>query len=153
MISVNGIVGLVLVVGALRHHLAVFNPEGAGSALATVITLASVTLVLPTFTTSQPGPGFSPSQLAFAAVASLARRRRRCRHRPDRGARARQAAQRRGAPGDPGGLPVPVGAALSLDPPMAAVASVTRRVRWQGAARGHTGGLSSDGDAASGPAW
>jgi Ca2+:H+ antiporter len=72
MISVNGIVGLVLVVGALRHHLAVFNAEGAGSALATVITLASVTLVLPRFTTSHPGPVFSDSQLAFAAVASLA---------------------------------------------------------------------------------
>ncbi|MFC4786874.1 calcium:proton antiporter [Nocardioides sp. MAHUQ-72] len=72
MISVNGIVGLVLVVGALRHHLAVFNPEGTGSALATVITLASVTLVLPRFTTSEPGPEFSSSQLAFAAVASLA---------------------------------------------------------------------------------
>ena len=72
MISVNGIVGLALVVGALRHHLAVFNPEGAGSALATVITLASVTLVLPRFTTSEPGPEFSSSQLVFAAVASLA---------------------------------------------------------------------------------
>ncbi|MET0525561.1 MAG: ionic transporter y4hA, partial [Nocardioides sp.] len=72
MISVNGIVGLALVVGALRHHLAIFNAEGAGSALATVITLASVTLVLPRFTTSEPGPEFSPSQLAFAAVTSLA---------------------------------------------------------------------------------
>ena len=72
MISVNGIVGVALVVGALRHHLAVFNPEGTGSALATVITLAAVTLVLPRFTTSAPGPEFSDSQLAFAAVASLA---------------------------------------------------------------------------------
>jgi Ca2+:H+ antiporter len=72
MISLNGIVGLSLVVGALRHHLANFNPEGTGSALATVITLASVTLVLPRFTTSEPGPEFSSSQLAFAAVCSLA---------------------------------------------------------------------------------
>jgi Ca2+:H+ antiporter len=72
MISVNGIVGLALLVGALKHHLAVFNPEGTGSALATVITLASVTLVLPRFTTSSPGAEFAPSQLAFAAVASLA---------------------------------------------------------------------------------
>ena len=36
MISCNGIVGLALLVGALRHHLANFNPEGTGSALATV---------------------------------------------------------------------------------------------------------------------
>ncbi len=56
MICLNGIVGLTLLVGALRHHLANFNPEGTGSALATVITLAGVTLVLPRFTTSEPGP-------------------------------------------------------------------------------------------------
>jgi Ca2+:H+ antiporter len=72
MLSINGIVGFSLLVGALRHHLAVFNPEGTGSALATVITLAGLTLVLPTFTTSERGPEFSASQLAFAAVVSLA---------------------------------------------------------------------------------
>src|SRR5262249_13122484 len=68
----NGIVGLSLLVGALRHHLAVFNPEGTGSALATVLTLAGLTLVLPTFTVSEPGPSFTPGQLTFAAAASLA---------------------------------------------------------------------------------
>ena len=72
MICLNGIVGLTLLVGSLRHHLAHFNPEGTGSALATVITLAGVTLVLPRFTTSEPGPEFTGEQLAFAAVASLA---------------------------------------------------------------------------------
>jgi len=71
MISVNGIVGLSLVVAALRRRLAVFNAEGTGSALATVITLASITLVLPRFTTSERGPEFSSGQLTFAAVASL----------------------------------------------------------------------------------
>ena len=35
-------------------------------------TLATLTLVLPTFTTSTPGPSSRGSQLAFAAVASLA---------------------------------------------------------------------------------
>ena len=72
MLTLNGIVGLSLLVAALRHHLAVFNPEGTGSALATVITLAGLTLVLPTFLTSNPGPQFTPGQLAYAAVASLA---------------------------------------------------------------------------------
>jgi len=72
MITTAGIVGLSLLVAAYRHGFAHFNPEGSGSALATVITLASVTLVLPRFTTSTPGPEFSASQLAFAAVASVA---------------------------------------------------------------------------------
>jgi len=75
MISVNGIVGLSLLVGAIkgagRSGLAVFNAEGTGSSLATVVTLATLTLVLPRFTTTEPGPEFSAGQLAFAAVASL----------------------------------------------------------------------------------
>ncbi len=40
--------------------------------LATVATLTTLTLVLPTFTTSAPGPQFSSTQLTFAAIASLA---------------------------------------------------------------------------------
>ena len=71
MITTNGIVGLSLLVAAVRHGLAVFNAEGTGAALATVATLATLSLVLPTFTTSRPGPEFSPGQLAFAALASL----------------------------------------------------------------------------------
>ncbi|MFJ6779143.1 calcium:proton antiporter [Streptomyces yangpuensis] len=72
MITCNGIVGVSLLVGALRNRVAVFNPEGSGAALATVATLATLSLVLPTFTTSKPGPEFSTGQLTFAAVASLA---------------------------------------------------------------------------------
>lgn len=71
MITCNGIFGLSLLVGALRRRVAVFNAEGTGAALATVATLATLSLVLPTFTTSRPGPEFSTAQLAFAAVASL----------------------------------------------------------------------------------
>ncbi|OSP43373.1 MULTISPECIES: calcium:proton antiporter [unclassified Streptomyces] len=71
MITVNGILGLSLLVGSLRHGTAVFNSEGTGAALATVATLATLSLVLPTFTTSKPGPEFSTVQLTFAAVSSL----------------------------------------------------------------------------------
>jgi Ca2+:H+ antiporter len=72
MITLNGIVGIALVIGALDRRVASFNAEGTASALATVSTLATLTLVLPTFTTSREGPEFSSEQLAFAAVASLA---------------------------------------------------------------------------------
>ncbi len=71
MITCNGILGLSLLVGALRRKIAVFNSEGSGGALAAVATIATLSLVLPTFTTSRSGPQFSPAQLAFAAVASL----------------------------------------------------------------------------------
>ena len=71
MISCNGIIGLSLLTATLRHRVAAFNAEGSATALATVATLATLSLVLPTFTTSAPGPEFTGSQLAFAAVSSL----------------------------------------------------------------------------------
>ena len=72
MITCNGIAGLALLVGSVRHHTVSFNAEGTGAALATVTTLAVMTMVVPTFTTSETGPEFSSAQLAFAAIASLA---------------------------------------------------------------------------------
>jgi Ca2+:H+ antiporter len=72
MITCNGIVGIALLIGAVRFQLTIFNAEGTGAALATVATLATLSLVLPNFTTSHPGPEFTASQLTFAGIASLA---------------------------------------------------------------------------------
>lgn len=72
MITCNGIVGLSILVGAWRRSVVSFHAEGAGAALATVTTLATLGMVLPNFTTSASGPQFSPPQLAFAAVTALA---------------------------------------------------------------------------------
>lgn len=72
MITCNGILGLALLVGSVRHHTVEFNAEGTGSVLACVAALATVCLVLPSFTDAAPGPEFSSSQLVFAALASLA---------------------------------------------------------------------------------
>ena len=71
MIVCNGVVGLCLLLGAARHHVMVFQVEGAGQALAVLAPLTTLTLVLPTFTTTAPGPHYSLSQLAFAGIASL----------------------------------------------------------------------------------
>ncbi|MGD9620649.1 MAG: calcium:proton antiporter [Mycolicibacterium sp.] len=71
MITLNGIVGISLLAGALRHRLVSFNASGSGSALATVVTLAGMCLVLPGFTVSKPGLEYTAAQLAFAAVTSL----------------------------------------------------------------------------------
>ena len=80
MITCNGIVGLSLLLGARRYGLAVFNAEGSGAALATVATVAALSLVLPTFTTSRPGPetiaasraalrkGLGPTQMVLLAL-------------------------------------------------------------------------------------
>lgn len=71
MITCNGIVGLCLLVGALRHRVVAFNAEGSSGALTTVATLATLCLVLPSVTVSSAGPTFSGGQLTFAAVVSL----------------------------------------------------------------------------------
>ena len=71
MITTNGIAGLSLLLGSRRYGVTLFNAEGSGAALATLTTLATLSLVLPAFTTSEPGREFSPSQLTSAAAASL----------------------------------------------------------------------------------
>jgi Ca2+:H+ antiporter len=71
MITLNGIVGLSIVVATFRERSVSFNAAGSGSALAAVTTLAVLSLVLPSVTVSEPGPRFTPAQLAFSAVTAL----------------------------------------------------------------------------------
>ncbi len=71
ILTCNGIVGLSILAGTRNGSVVLFNAEGAGASLATVATLTTLGLVLPNFTTTTPGPVFSPSQLAFAAITAL----------------------------------------------------------------------------------
>lgn len=71
MIICNGVVGLCLLLGGLRHHEQSFRNEGSNSAMATLVALSTLSLVLPSFTVSTAGPSYSTAQLAFAGVASL----------------------------------------------------------------------------------
>ena len=72
MIACNGIVGLCLVLGGLRHGVLAYRVEGTSPALASLGALAGLSLVLPSFTKTTAGPTYSASQLAFAGVTSLA---------------------------------------------------------------------------------
>jgi Ca2+:H+ antiporter len=71
MIVCNGIVGLCLLAGGMRHREQAFQLQGANAALVVLIALTTLTLVLPNLTTTSPGPSFSPSQLVFAAIVSV----------------------------------------------------------------------------------
>jgi len=71
MIVCNGVVGLCLVAGGLRHHVLAFRVEGAGHALSALAPLVVLTLVLPNYTQTTPGPTYSLAQLVFAGIASL----------------------------------------------------------------------------------
>ena len=71
IIATNAIVGAALLARTLRGGVAEFNAEGTGAMLATLTALATLSLILPNFTSSSPGPTFSTGQLVFAAISSL----------------------------------------------------------------------------------
>ncbi|MBL9215061.1 MAG: hypothetical protein JNG83_06260 [Opitutaceae bacterium] len=70
MIICTGVLGLCLLAGGLAHREQTFRVEGAGAGLAALIVMASLTLVVPAFTTATEGGTYSPSQLVFVAVSS-----------------------------------------------------------------------------------
>lgn len=71
MIVMNGLVGLSLLIGGLRHGLQVFNLSGANAYLVVLLPVAITSLVLPSFTTSVGGGGLSPLQTVFQILMSL----------------------------------------------------------------------------------
>lgn len=72
MIVLNGVVGLGLLVGGLRHHQQSFNLQGASAYLAVTIPLAVIALVLPNFTTSSSGGTLSTSQSILFSLLTIA---------------------------------------------------------------------------------
>lgn len=71
MIICNGLVGLCLLAGGIKHFVQGFQLQGALAALAVLTPLTIITLLLPNFTTSAPGSAYSTSQLIFIGFASL----------------------------------------------------------------------------------
>jgi Ca2+:H+ antiporter len=71
MIALNGLIGLSLLLGGLRHHEQHYNLQGASAYLNTIMALSVLGLVLPNFTTSMSGPRFSTVQEIFLAVTSI----------------------------------------------------------------------------------
>ena len=71
MIVLNGMLGITLLLGGLRHHRQVFNLEGARSYLVVILCLAFLALVLPTFSKSGGVGSASPLVFGFVAVASV----------------------------------------------------------------------------------
>ena len=71
MIVVNGLVGLSLLLGALRFHEQQYNLQGANAYLVVIIPLAGFGLILPDFTTSTSDQSLSNFQAAFLVLMSL----------------------------------------------------------------------------------
>ncbi len=71
MICCNGIVGLCLLIGGVRHREQGFQIQGASAALAVLSALSVLSMVLPNYAIAVPGPTLSTSQLVFAGIVSL----------------------------------------------------------------------------------
>ena len=71
MIVCNGVVGLCLLLGAWRHRVLVFRVDGTTPTLSVLATLATLTLVLPKFTSSTSGPTLTNTQLIFTGIVAL----------------------------------------------------------------------------------
>lgn len=71
MIVLNGMVGLCLLLGGLRFHEQAYNLQGANAFLAVIVPLSVLGLILPSHTTSSPGPTFSPLHATFLIIISI----------------------------------------------------------------------------------
>lgn len=71
MIILNGIVGLCLLLGSQRHGEQSFTQTGVSASLAALAAIVTLSLVLPNYTLTTPGPVYSPVQLGFVALVSL----------------------------------------------------------------------------------
>lgn len=71
MVVCNGVVGLCLILGGLRYGEQGFQVPGISAYLVVLMPLATLTLILPTYTTSLPGPFYTSGQLGFVAFATL----------------------------------------------------------------------------------
>jgi Ca2+:H+ antiporter len=71
MIVCNGLVGLCVLLGGLRHHEQEFQVSGTGVYLIVLGALSILTLVLPNYTLAAPGPYFSTAQLVFVSVITV----------------------------------------------------------------------------------
>ena len=71
MIVLGGMVGGSLLLGGVRHREQHYNLQGANAYLSVIIPLAVLTLSLPDFTVTTPGPTLSFAQQVFLVVMSV----------------------------------------------------------------------------------
>jgi Ca2+:H+ antiporter len=71
MIVCNGLVGLCMFIGGLHYREQDVQVSGANLYLSVLFTMATMTLVLPNYTLTTPGPVFSEAQLEFVSVVTI----------------------------------------------------------------------------------
>src|SRR5580704_2212368 len=71
MIVCNGLVGICILAGGLRYREQDVQVSGSNLYLSVLIVLATITLIMPNYTLTTPGPVYSAAQLGFVSVVTL----------------------------------------------------------------------------------
>lgn len=71
MIVCNGLVGICIFIGGLRYREQDFQVSGANLYLSVLFMMATITLVLPNYTLTTPGPIYSAAQIGFVSVVTI----------------------------------------------------------------------------------
>src|SRR5215813_3702844 len=71
MIVCNGLVGICIFIGGLQYREQDFQVPGANLYLSVLFTMATITLILPNYTLTTPGPSYSETQLEFVSVVTI----------------------------------------------------------------------------------
>jgi Ca2+:H+ antiporter len=71
MIVCNGLVGICIFIGGLTYREQDFQVSGANVYLSVLFTMATITLILPNYTLTTPGPIYSEAQLEVVGVITI----------------------------------------------------------------------------------
>jgi Ca2+:H+ antiporter len=71
MIVCNGLVGICILAGGLRYREQDIQVAGSSLYLSVLVVLATITLIMPNYTLTTPGPVYSSAQLGFVSVITL----------------------------------------------------------------------------------
>src|SRR5260221_13376235 len=71
MVVCNGLVGICIFIGGLRYREQDVQVSGANLYLSVLFVMATITLIMPNYTLTAPGPFYSAAQLGFVSVITL----------------------------------------------------------------------------------
>jgi Ca2+:H+ antiporter len=71
MIVCNGLVGVCILAGGLRYREQDVQISGSSLYLSVLIVMATITLIMPNYTLTTPGPVYSAAQLGFVSVVTV----------------------------------------------------------------------------------
>src|ERR1700736_6081355 len=71
MIVCNGLVGICILTGGLRYREQDVQVSGSSLYLSVLVVLATITLIMPNYTLTTPGPIYSAGQLGFVSVVTV----------------------------------------------------------------------------------